>query len=120
MHQISLTYLSVVNLELTLNAGDVVLTADVRLSAVSCTVSVFCQLVYGQLAQQRQQTQAAQAQVSLVRHQLQAETAARLQAQRRSHQLLEHNRQLLQHVQQLVGELQQLQVSYTTTAAAIG
>ncbi|XP_037083465.1 carboxyl-terminal PDZ ligand of neuronal nitric oxide synthase protein-like [Pollicipes pollicipes] len=63
------------------------------------------------LAQQRQQTQAALAQVSLVRDQLQAETAARLQAQHSSNQLLVHNRQLLEHVQTLIGELQALEAA---------
>ena len=61
------------------------------------------------LVQQQQQTQAALAQVHLVRDQLQAETAARLEAQARTHQLLLHNRELLDHVQVLVSELQSME-----------
>ena len=76
-----------------------------RSQSARCVV----QLMRERLVQQQQQTQAALAQVHLVRDQLQAETAARLEAQARTHQLLLHNRELLDHVQVLVSELQSME-----------
>ncbi|XP_037077741.1 dystrophin-like protein 1 [Pollicipes pollicipes] len=64
------------------------------------------QLLREQLDQQQHQTQAALAQVHLLRDQLRAETTARLEAQSRTHQLLSHNRALLSHVRSLVAQLQ--------------
>lgn len=65
------------------------------------------QLLREQLEQQVQQTQAAMAQVNLLRDQLAAEKAARMEAQARTHQLLGHNRELLDHITALVAHLQE-------------
>ncbi|XP_059472266.1 carboxyl-terminal PDZ ligand of neuronal nitric oxide synthase protein isoform X2 [Neocloeon triangulifer] len=67
------------------------------------------QLLREQLEQQNQQTHAAVAQVHLLRDQLAAETAARLEAQSRTHQLLVHNKELLEHIQMLVVHLQDME-----------
>ncbi|KAF1646187.1 Carboxyl-terminal PDZ ligand of neuronal nitric oxide synthase protein, partial [Eudyptes chrysocome] len=63
------------------------------------------QLLQQQLLQQQQQTQVAVAQVQLLKDQLAAETAARIEAQARVRQLLLTNRDLLQHVSLLVRQL---------------
>ncbi|GAB1600294.1 uncharacterized protein DDB_G0280205-like [Argonauta hians] len=68
------------------------------------------QLLRQQLEQQQQQTQVAIAQVHLLKDQLAAETAARIEAQARSHQLLLHNRDLLDHVAQLISRMQDLEM----------
>ncbi|XP_043096400.1 uncharacterized protein si:dkey-34e4.1 isoform X2 [Puntigrus tetrazona] len=68
------------------------------------------QLLQQQLLQQQQQTQIAVAQVQLLKDQLAAETAARMEAQARSHQLLLQNRDLLQHTSLLVKHLSQLEI----------
>ncbi|XP_052411307.1 carboxyl-terminal PDZ ligand of neuronal nitric oxide synthase protein [Carassius gibelio] len=68
------------------------------------------QLLQQQLLQQQQQTQIAVAQVQLLKDQLAAETAGRMEAQARTHQLLLQNRDLLQHTALLVKHLSQLEV----------
>ncbi|XP_075295762.1 carboxyl-terminal PDZ ligand of neuronal nitric oxide synthase protein-like [Opisthocomus hoazin] len=67
------------------------------------------QLLQQQLLQQQQQTQVAVAQVQLLKDQLAAETAARIEAQARVRQLLLTNRDLLQHVSLLVRQLTALE-----------
>ncbi|CAG7786363.1 unnamed protein product, partial [Allacma fusca] len=59
--------------------------------------------------QATQATNAALAQVSLLRDQLQAESNARIEAQARTHQLLQHNKELLDHLQSLVHHIQELE-----------
>ena len=90
-------------------------------------------LLKQQVEQQQQQTQAAIAQVKLLKDQLAAETAARMEAQvsrphhpnifffleiyrscpfaqqARTHQLLIHNKELLDHIQTLVTQMQELE-----------
>ncbi|XP_064616307.1 LOW QUALITY PROTEIN: carboxyl-terminal PDZ ligand of neuronal nitric oxide synthase protein-like [Liolophura sinensis] len=68
------------------------------------------QLLRQQLEQQQQQTQVAIAQVHLLKDQLAAETAARIEAQARAHQLLLHNRDLLDHVSTLITRIQELEM----------
>ncbi|XP_078082553.1 carboxyl-terminal PDZ ligand of neuronal nitric oxide synthase protein [Mustelus asterias] len=67
------------------------------------------QLLQHQLLQQQQQTQVAVAQVHLLKDQLSAETAARIESQARVHQLMLQNRDLLQHVSLLVKQLKDLE-----------
>ncbi|XP_039695771.1 carboxyl-terminal PDZ ligand of neuronal nitric oxide synthase protein isoform X2 [Pteropus medius] len=67
------------------------------------------QLLQQLLQQQTQQTQVAVAQVHLLKEQLAAEAAARLEAQARVHQLLLQNRDALQHVSLLVGQVRELE-----------
>ncbi|KAA0186768.1 hypothetical protein HAZT_HAZT009777 [Hyalella azteca] len=76
------------------------------------------QLVRAQLEQQQQQTQAAVAQVHLLRDQLAAETSARLEAQTRTHQLLVHNKELLEHIQALVLQIRELEITSPGVTAA--
>ncbi|XP_025111958.1 carboxyl-terminal PDZ ligand of neuronal nitric oxide synthase protein-like isoform X2 [Pomacea canaliculata] len=71
------------------------------------------QLLRQQLEQQQHQTQVAIAQVHLLKDQLSAETAARIEAQARAHQLLLHNKDLLDHVSQLVNRLQTFEMKAT-------
>ncbi|XP_066117101.1 carboxyl-terminal PDZ ligand of neuronal nitric oxide synthase protein-like isoform X2 [Saccopteryx bilineata] len=68
------------------------------------------QLLRQLLQQQQQQTQVAVAQVHLLKDQLAAEAAARLEAQARVHQLLLQNRDALQHVSLLVRQVQELEL----------
>ncbi|KAL5011588.1 hypothetical protein ScPMuIL_010139 [Solemya velum] len=68
------------------------------------------QLLRQQLDQQQQQTQVAIAQVHLLKDQLAAETAARIEAQARAHQLLLHNRDLLDHLAQLVDHIKEMEI----------
>ncbi|XP_077986687.1 carboxyl-terminal PDZ ligand of neuronal nitric oxide synthase protein-like isoform X1 [Glandiceps talaboti] len=68
------------------------------------------QLLQQQLQQQQQQTQVAIAQVHLLKDQLAAETAARIEAQARVHHLLLQNRELIQVQQQLIYELQEMEI----------
>ncbi|XP_023232925.1 uncharacterized protein LOC111632661 [Centruroides sculpturatus] len=67
------------------------------------------QLLKHQLEQQNQQTQAAVAQVQLLKDQLAAETTARLEAQAQNHQLLVHNKELLDHIRMLVKQIQEFE-----------
>ncbi|XP_076014859.1 carboxyl-terminal PDZ ligand of neuronal nitric oxide synthase protein [Genypterus blacodes] len=69
----------------------------------------YMQLLQQQLQQQQQHTQVAVAQVQLLKDQMGAETAARMEAQARVHQLLLQNRDLLQHLALLVQQLKQLE-----------
>ncbi|KAL4660120.1 carboxyl-terminal PDZ ligand of neuronal nitric oxide synthase protein-like [Arapaima gigas] len=68
------------------------------------------QLLQQQLVQQQQQTQVAVAQVRLLKDQLAAEAAARIEAQARVHQLLLQNKDMLQHVSLLVKQIQELEL----------
>ncbi|KAJ8274489.1 hypothetical protein COCON_G00091140 [Conger conger] len=70
------------------------------------------QLLQQQLQQQLQQTQVAVAQVQLLKDQLSAEAAARLEAQARVHQLLLQNKDLLQHISLLVKQVQDLELKF--------
>nr|KAG5712039.1 hypothetical protein BaRGS_020765 [Batillaria attramentaria] len=76
------------------------------------------QLLRQQLEQQQHQTQVAIAQVHLLKDQLSAETAARIEAQARAHQLLLHNKDLLDHVSQLVTRLHGLEVKVTGVSSS--
>ncbi|XP_072276070.1 carboxyl-terminal PDZ ligand of neuronal nitric oxide synthase protein [Pyxicephalus adspersus] len=67
------------------------------------------QFLQQQLQQQQQQTQVAVAQVHLLKDQLAAEAAARLESQARVHQLLLQNKDLLQHISLLVKQVQELE-----------
>ncbi|XP_071379437.1 carboxyl-terminal PDZ ligand of neuronal nitric oxide synthase protein isoform X2 [Centroberyx affinis] len=69
----------------------------------------YLQLLQHQLQQQQQHTQVAVAQVQLLKDQMAAETAARMEAQARVHQLLLQNRDLLQHLALLVQQLKELE-----------
>ncbi|XP_065265783.1 carboxyl-terminal PDZ ligand of neuronal nitric oxide synthase protein isoform X2 [Emys orbicularis] len=68
------------------------------------------QLLRQLLQQQTQQTQVAMAQVHLLKDQLAAEAAARLEAQARVHQLLLQNKDMLQHISLLVRQVQELEL----------
>ncbi|XP_012063406.1 PREDICTED: carboxyl-terminal PDZ ligand of neuronal nitric oxide synthase protein [Atta cephalotes] len=65
------------------------------------------QLLRERLEQQSQQTRAAVAHARLLQDQLAAETAARVEAQARTHQLLVQNKELLEHISALVGHLRE-------------
>ncbi|XP_062291274.1 carboxyl-terminal PDZ ligand of neuronal nitric oxide synthase protein [Scomber scombrus] len=69
----------------------------------------YLQLLQQQLQQQQQHTQVAVAQVQLLKDQMAAESAARMEAQARVHQLLLQNRDLLQHLALLVQQLKELE-----------
>ncbi|KAJ8687552.1 hypothetical protein QAD02_023346, partial [Eretmocerus hayati] len=65
------------------------------------------QLLRERLEQQAQQTRAATSHARLLQEQLAAETAARVEAQARTHQLLVQNKELLEHIGALVGHLRE-------------
>ncbi|EFN86032.1 capon-like protein isoform X2 [Harpegnathos saltator] len=65
------------------------------------------QLLRERLEQQSQQTRAAVAHARLLQDQLAAETAARVEAQARTHQLLVQNKELLEHISALVNHLRE-------------
>ncbi|KAM9307088.1 carboxyl-terminal PDZ ligand of neuronal nitric oxide synthase protein [Pholidichthys leucotaenia] len=69
----------------------------------------YLQLLQQQLQQQQQHTHVAVAQVQLLKDQMAAEAAARMEAQARVHQLLLQNRDLLQHLALLVQQLKELE-----------
>ncbi|XP_061589765.1 carboxyl-terminal PDZ ligand of neuronal nitric oxide synthase protein [Cololabis saira] len=75
----------------------------------------YLQLLQQQLQQQQQHTQVAVAQVQLLKDQMAAETAARMEAQARIHQLLLQNRDLLQHLALLVQQLKELEARSVKT-----
>ena len=74
-------------------------------------------LVHEQLTQQQNETQVAIAQVHLLKDQLVAESAARIEAQSRVHQLLIQNRDLLVYIQQLVQQLNSSSSHDSSTSA---
>ncbi|XP_053328591.1 carboxyl-terminal PDZ ligand of neuronal nitric oxide synthase protein-like [Spea bombifrons] len=76
------------------------------------------QLLQHQLLQQQQQTQVAVAQVQLLKDQLAAEKAARVESQARVRQLLLTNRDLLQHISLLVKQLKEMEVKTDPKQAA--
>ncbi|XP_037547904.1 carboxyl-terminal PDZ ligand of neuronal nitric oxide synthase protein [Nematolebias whitei] len=78
----------------------------------------YLQLLQQQLQQQQQHTQVAVAQVQLLKDQMAAETAARMEAQARIHQLLLQNRDLLQHLAMLVQQLKEMEARSVQTAPA--
>ncbi|CAN2389016.1 Phosphotyrosine interaction domain (PTB/PID) [Pristimantis euphronides] len=78
------------------------------------------QLLHHQLLQQQQQTQVAIAQVHLLKDQLAAETAARIESQARVKQLLLTNRDLLQHISLLVKQLKELEIRSGLNSAVDG
>ncbi|XP_017263459.1 carboxyl-terminal PDZ ligand of neuronal nitric oxide synthase protein isoform X2 [Kryptolebias marmoratus] len=78
----------------------------------------YLQLLQQQLQQQQQHTQVAVAQVQLLKDQMAAETAARMEAQARIHQLLLQNRDLLQHLALLVQQLKEMEARSAQTAPA--
>ncbi|XP_033885075.2 carboxyl-terminal PDZ ligand of neuronal nitric oxide synthase protein-like isoform X2 [Acipenser ruthenus] len=71
------------------------------------------QLLQQQLQQQQQQTQVSVAQVHLLKDQLSAEVAARIEAQARVHQLLLQNKDMLQHISLLVKQVQELELKFS-------
>ncbi|KAJ0057149.1 hypothetical protein NL108_002081, partial [Boleophthalmus pectinirostris] len=80
----------------------------------------YLQLLQQQLQQQQQHTQVAVAQVQLLKDQMAAETAARMEAQARVHQLLLQNRDLLQHITVLVQQLKELEAQSPKTPTPPG
>ncbi|XP_063986069.1 carboxyl-terminal PDZ ligand of neuronal nitric oxide synthase protein isoform X1 [Diachasmimorpha longicaudata] len=83
--------------------GDVLLLGGNELTSLKHEI----QLLRERLEQQGQQTRAAVAHARLLQDQLAAETAARVEAQTRTHQLLVQNKELLEHIGALVSHLRE-------------
>ncbi|XP_024918344.1 carboxyl-terminal PDZ ligand of neuronal nitric oxide synthase protein isoform X2 [Cynoglossus semilaevis] len=77
----------------------------------------YVQLLQQQLQQQQQHTQVAVAQVQLLKDQMAAESAARMEAEARVHQLLLQNRDLLQHLALLVQQLKELEAHFQKSSS---
>ncbi|XP_033760289.1 carboxyl-terminal PDZ ligand of neuronal nitric oxide synthase protein-like [Pecten maximus] len=77
------------------------------------------QLLQDHVEQNQHHTQVALAQVHLLKDQLAAETAARIESQARAHQLLVHNREILQHMAELVTRLHELEIQVKGTSASM-
>ncbi|XP_060077226.1 carboxyl-terminal PDZ ligand of neuronal nitric oxide synthase protein-like [Ylistrum balloti] len=77
------------------------------------------QLLQDHVEQNQHHTQVALAQVHLLKDQLAAETAARIESQARAHQLLVHNREILQHMAELVNRLHELEIQVKGTSASM-
>lgn len=77
------------------------------------------QFLQDHVEQHQHHTQVALAQVHLLKDQLAAETAARIEAQARAHQLLVHNRDMLQHMAELVARLQELEMKVAGSSASM-
>uniref|UniRef100_A0A0C9QET7 Nos1ap_1 protein n=1 Tax=Fopius arisanus TaxID=64838 RepID=A0A0C9QET7_9HYME len=83
------------------DCGDILLLGGNELTSLKHEI----QLLRERLDQQGQQTRAAVAHARLLQDQLAAETAARVEAQTRTHQLLVQNKELLEHIGALVSHL---------------
>ncbi|XP_060552353.1 carboxyl-terminal PDZ ligand of neuronal nitric oxide synthase protein-like isoform X2 [Ruditapes philippinarum] len=83
---------------------------DVIASDQSVSSQHQVKLLRQQVEHEHQQTQVAVAQVHLLKEQLAAETAARIESQARTHQLLLQNRDLLDHMKQILSRLQTLEM----------
>ncbi|XP_062833881.1 carboxyl-terminal PDZ ligand of neuronal nitric oxide synthase protein isoform X3 [Anolis carolinensis] len=94
------------------------LPSSVQLPEPGVPLSTHHQMQFLQqlLQQQQQQTQVAVAQVRLLKDQLASESAARLEAQARVHQLLLQNKDLLQHISILVKQVQELEANLLKTS----
>ncbi|XP_069119482.1 capon-like protein isoform X2 [Argopecten irradians] len=77
------------------------------------------QILQDHVEQNQHHTQVALAQVHLLKDQLAAETAARIESQARAHQLLVHNREILQHMAELVSRLHELEIQVKGTSASM-
>ncbi|KAL7298228.1 hypothetical protein TKK_0009218 [Trichogramma kaykai] len=90
--------------------GQTPLTPKLSEQAVNAELTTLrheIQLLRERLEQQSQQTREAVAHARLLQDQLSAETAARVEAQSRTHQLLMHNKKLLEHITSLVSHLRE-------------